>query len=222
MKTKLSWLEVVLLAAPLAVLAIYWNELPARVPMHWNLRGEIDAWGPKIPGLFILPLTALGVTAFMRFLPSIDPKLRPTPGQEGRMPAVLPIIRLALLALFDAIFAVQIAVSLGRNVAGGRIMTTCLLVFLVIVGNFLGTLRPNYFAGIRTPWTLENPETWRATHRLGGRLMFFGGLILLIVQFFLSADVFGWLFAGAMFSLVVWVIFYSWHHSRLHAPTRPI
>ncbi len=158
----------------------------------------------------------------MRFLPAIDPKLRRTFGDEGRMPAVLPIIRLAALALFDAIFAVQIAVSLGRNVAGGRIMMTCLLVFLVILGNFLSNLRPNYFAGIRTPWTLENPETWRATHRLGGRLMFFGSLILLIVQFFLRAEVFGWLFFGAIFSLVVWVIFYSWHHSRLHASTQSI
>lgn len=222
MKTKLSRLEMILLGAPFVVLAIYWRDLPARVPLHWNLRGEIDLWGSKIPGLFIVPLSALGATVLLRFLPAIDPKLQRTPGQDGRMPTVLPIIRLALLALCNAIFALQIAVSLGWEVAGGRIMMTCLLVFFVILGNFLGNLRPNYFAGIRTPWTLENPATWRATHRLGGRLMFFGGLLLLLVQFFLSAEVFGRLFAGAILSLVIWVIFYSWHHARLHAPTRSI
>ncbi len=47
MKTKLSWLETVLLAAPFVVLAIYWNDLPARVPMHWNFRGQIDGWSSE-------------------------------------------------------------------------------------------------------------------------------------------------------------------------------
>ena len=73
MKTKLSWLETVLLAAPFVVLAIYWNDLPARVPMHWNFRGQIDGWATKTPGIFIIPLTALGVTALLRILPGSIP-----------------------------------------------------------------------------------------------------------------------------------------------------
>ncbi|MBA3544311.1 MAG: SdpI family protein [Chthoniobacterales bacterium] len=217
---KLRWLEVILLAAPFAVLAIYWNELPARVPMHWNLRGEIDAWGAKGIGLFLLPLISLGVTALLLYLPRIDPKLRAASGHEGRMPAILPIIRLTSIVLLDAIFAVQIAVSLGWKINSGQVLMSCLLVFLVVLGNYLGSLRPNYFAGIRTPWTLENPETWRATHRQGGRLMFFGGLILLGAQFFLSQETFGLLFTISISLLVVWVIFYSWHHSRTHASPR--
>ena len=96
---------------------------------------------------------------------------------------------------------------------------TCLLVFFVVLGNYLGNLRPNYFVGIRTPWTLENPETWRATHRLGGRLMFFGALILLVAQFFLSESVFGLLFVVSILSLAAWGFVYSWHHCRTHAAT---
>ena len=115
MKTKLSWLETVLLTAPFVVLAIYWNDLPARVPIHWNFRGQIDGWAAKTPGIFIIPLTALGVTALLRVLPWFDPRLRRTLGDESLMPAILPIIRLAVLLLLDTIFFVQIAVSLGRN-----------------------------------------------------------------------------------------------------------
>ena len=51
MKTKPSWLETVLLTAPFVVLAIYWNDLPARVPIHWNFRGLIDGWATKTPGI---------------------------------------------------------------------------------------------------------------------------------------------------------------------------
>lgn len=220
MKTKLNWLEVVLLAAPFLALAIYWQDLPAQVPTHWNFRGEIDGWADKTPGILIIPLAALGLTALLRILPWFDPKLRRTPGHESLMPVVLPIVRIASLALLDTIFFVQMATSLGHNVPSSRILMTCLLVFFIIMGNYLGNLRPNYFVGIRTPWTLENPETWRATHRLGGRLMFFGALILLVVQLFVSESLFGLLCVGSILSLVVWGFVYSWHHCRTHVATR--
>ena len=117
MKTKLFWLEIILLAAPFVALSIYWNDLPARVPTHWDFRGQIDGWGAKTPGIFIIPLTALGLTALLRILPWFDPKLRQTSSEESLMPAVLPIVRIACLGLLDTIFSVQIATSLGRNVA---------------------------------------------------------------------------------------------------------
>ena len=220
MKTKLSWLEVVLLAAPFVALAIYWNELPARVPMHWNFRGQIDGWSAKTPGIFLIPLTALGMTALLHILPWFDPRLRRTSGDESLMPAILPIVRIATLGLLNMIFFVQVATSLGRNVPGGRIITTSVLVFFVILGNYLGNVRPNYFVGIRTPWTLENPETWRATHRLGGRLMFFGALILLGAQCLLAEGPFAWLLVASILSLVAWGFIYSWHHCRTHGATR--
>ena len=107
MKTKLTWLEVVLLAAPFIALAIYWNDLPARVPIRWDFRGQINGWANKTPGMLIIPLIALGVTALLYILPHFDPKLRRTPGEETRMPLVLPIVRIALLLLLVTIFFVR-------------------------------------------------------------------------------------------------------------------
>jgi uncharacterized membrane protein len=133
------------------------------------------------------------------------------------MLAVLPIIRLALLLAFDLIFATQIAVSFGARVDSGRIVISTILVFLVVASNFFGNLRPNYFVGIRTPWTLQNPETWRATHRAGGRLFFFTSLILLMCQFFVSTRTFTSISAGSLFLLVIWAFAYSWHHFQTHA-----
>jgi uncharacterized membrane protein len=216
MKTRLSWLEVILLAAPFVALAIYWNDLPARVPIHWDLRGQINGWAAKAPGMLIVPLTALGLSLLLRVLPWFDPKLHRSGNSEARMLTILPIVRIACLLLLDAIFFVQIATSLDQDLAGDRIIINCLLVFFVVLGNYLGNLRPNYFVGIRTPWTLENPETWRATHRLGGRLMFFGGLVLLVAQFFLSQSFFGALFVGSVLALAAWGFVYSWHHCRTH------
>ena len=168
MKTKLPWLENALLAAPFLVLAAFWTQLPARVPIHWNLQGEINGWASKPFGLLLLPLMSLAINTLLRFLPRLDPKLRGKLDKEDRMSTVLQIIRLALAGFCGAVFYAQMMAACGRPVAMGRITVASTLLLLAIMGNYLGNLRPNYFAGIRTPWTLESPATWRATHRLGG------------------------------------------------------
>jgi uncharacterized membrane protein len=218
MKNKLNWLESVLLLAPIVALVTLWKELPERVPMHWNLQGQINGWGSKA-SLLAMPLVSLATIALLHWLPRIDPKLRAADGGQGRMQNALQILRLALAAFFGAIFAMQLAACLGRAVPISRLMPTTLLLFLAVIGNYLSNLRPNYFAGIRTPWTLESPETWRATHRLGGHLLFFGSLILLLLQFFLSKSVFAPLFLTSMTSYAVWAVWYSWHHFRTHGAT---
>src|SRR5438105_2222634 len=103
MKNKLNWLEAALLLAPFVVLAALWNKLPARFPMHWNFRGEIDRWSSNPIEIFILPLTAVAVIALLRVLPWLDPKLRRTLQENDRMHAVLQILRLTFLLFFTAI-----------------------------------------------------------------------------------------------------------------------
>jgi uncharacterized membrane protein len=216
MKSKLSWLEGILLLAPFLLLALYWNSLPARVPAQWNFHGEINRWDTKMPGLLVAPLMGLAMAVFLRALPRFDPRLRRTLDEGGRMHAVLQIIRIALLGLFDLILYVQIATSLGWKIDAPRILVASVLILFAVMGNYLGNLRPNYFAGIRTPWTLGNPETWRATHRIGGRLLFFGALALLVLQFFLSNETFSRIFIPSILLFALWGILYSWHHSRTH------
>jgi uncharacterized membrane protein len=198
-----------------------WDKLPARVPIHWNLRGQIDGWASKPFGMLVLPVMSLGIIALLHVLPRFDPKLRRSGGAHGRMQSVLGILRLVLAVFFLALFCLQVAAALGHTVAVGRIMPAATLLLLAIIGNYLSTLRPNYFAGIRTPWTLESPATWRATHRLGGRLTFYGSLLLLLVQFFVSESTFGILFVTSVVLLVVWAFWYSWHHFHTQG-TRPL
>jgi uncharacterized membrane protein len=220
MKNKANWLEAALLLAPFVVIATLWNKLPARLPIHWNLRGEVDGWASsKSFEIFLLPLIAVAVVALLHSLPRLDPKLRAMLHESERMRAAVQIIGLALAAFFTAMFSIQIATALDYPIASGRAMNWCTLVLFAIIGNYLGNLRPNYFVGIRTPWTLESAATWRATHRLGGRLMFFGALLLLAVEFFLSESAFVILFVTMILLLLAWSFLYSWHHFRTHGAT---
>ena len=46
-----------------AAAAIVWPGAPARVPMHWDVGGQVDRYGGKFEGLLGLPLLALGLFA---------------------------------------------------------------------------------------------------------------------------------------------------------------
>ncbi len=219
MRDKLHWLLLALLIAPLIALVVLWNQIPDRVPVHWNLRGEIDGWAPKTIGLLITPLIGLLTVALCQTLCWLDPKLRMNQ-KTDRMNKVLQILRVTFAAFFDAIFAIQLVVALGSKIAAARVIVWCILLLFAVLGNYLPNLRPNYFIGIRTPWTLENAETWRATHRLGGKLMFFGSLLLLVLDLFFGRSLFDSLFLTFIALLVVWSFVYSWYHFRSHVGTR--
>src|SRR3954462_731600 len=54
--------------------ALAWNAVPDRVPVHWNLAGEVDRYGGKVEGLLLLPVLALGLYVLFIFLPRLDPR----------------------------------------------------------------------------------------------------------------------------------------------------
>lgn len=56
----------------------------------------------------------------------------------------------------------------------------------VILGNYMKTIKTNYFIGIRTPWTLENDIVWKKTHKLAGKYWFIGGLLVILLGFILE------------------------------------
>jgi uncharacterized membrane protein len=102
------------------------------------------------------------------------------------------------------------AVAAGIPVDMNRTITNAMLILFMILGNFMGNLRPNYFAGIRTPWTLDDPEIWRATHRIGARILFYGCLALLLTQWLLSSDQFLYVSLGCLLGCSIWSIAYSY------------
>jgi uncharacterized membrane protein len=71
-------------------------------------------------------------------------------------------------------------------------------------------IKPNYFAGLRLPWTLNNEENWRLTHRLAGKLWFTTGILLLILAFLLPASWLVFVFMGMVFVTVIVPVLYSY------------
>jgi len=161
------------------VLGIYvYPMLPDQVPTHWNFNGEIDGYSSKTFGAIGLPLIILGTYILFLVLPIIDPKKE----NYQKFTRTYLILKYVLVIFFFLLYIATIGVSLGYPVNINRIVPMGIAILFLLLGNYLSTVRHNYFMGIRTPWTLANEQVWTKTHRIGGKLWVFSGMIGLIAQ----------------------------------------
>lgn len=179
MKTNSLSVEVLmigLLLAPFAYLALIWNQLPAEIATHYDLRGHADGWMKKETAMLVMG----GLSAFLywllRYLPQIDPKGRLQSSNYQKLRFVIGV--------FFAGITAGMWYMADHPVEKQYLLTPLLaLVGLLLagMGNYMTTIKPNWFVGIRTPWTLQIDTVWRRTHRLGGWLMVAGGLLIVVL-----------------------------------------
>ena len=202
---KREWLQILILAVPFIAAALVWDQLPDRVPNHWNIRGEVDGYAGKIFGTLFLPILTIGMMILFAFIPRLDPKCRNYDDEtKASIARVFRICRLAI-SLFMTVLALTIlAFALHWHVNVCRVIVAGLGMLFIVMGNSMGKLRPNYFAGFRTPWTLESKTVWLKTHRLGGFLMVLSGLLLIVEDGFLT---FFQIFFAGLIPLIVLVGF---------------
>lgn len=183
---KIEWKKEIpmLLTLILAVLATAWlyPSLPERLPIHWNIQGQIDGWLDKSwPAALWMPLLCLVLYLLMLFVPFLDPRRE----RYGEFLRPYRRIRLGLTVYFLFIAGVVLSAASNPEWPVDRIIASSVGLLLVVIGNFLGKIRSNWFVGIRFPWTLENEEVWNRTHRLGGRLFVLIGFLTLLAGLFL-------------------------------------
>src|SRR5690554_1751562 len=173
LKKELPLIGIVLL--PFIYLAYIWNQLPEKVPMHWDIKGDIDRYGDKIELLLIPFLLPVLVYVIFLVVPKIDPKKK-----LHKMGNKLQNLKV-LMTIFMSVLALFIIYSAKNNTFTNPNYILLLIgVLYIILGNYFKTIKANYFIGIRTPWTLESETVWKETHNLGGKMWFVGGILVVL------------------------------------------
>jgi uncharacterized membrane protein len=206
---KTDWrieLALLLLVAAMFVAAlIVWPTAPSEIPVHWNASGDVDRYGGKFEGLFLLPLIALGIYLLMRYLPRIDPGR----ANYARFGGAYTAIRTGVLVLMAGIYGMVIAWVVKVPVDVSRAVPVAVGALFVLFGAVLGQVKPNWFVGIRTPWTLSSTESWARTHRLGGWLFVALGVLFAVTGVFKLGS-FGFVVIGAAIAAVAVLVVYSY------------
>ena len=172
---------IIIIAIQILIALITYPFLPEKVPSHWNISGQVDSSMPKLISAILWP----GITIVMYFLLRRLIAAGPQFGRTNQRTSLEFVDRLlpALALLFLAIQLITIATALHFVVNVPFIISLLLSLLFIYIGNFLGKLRRNYWAGIRTPWTLASDVVWERTHRLGGWLFVAAGLVGVFTSF---------------------------------------
>jgi uncharacterized membrane protein len=182
MKNSLKHLLMVFIALiPFGWLMYAWPQIPEIVPTHFGTNGP-DAWGSKssLYGLAaVLSGTSIGVYFLLQFIHKIDPKRA---NKDSAAAFNKLAVGMILFLMILNMLCLQMSAFNRHWEAGLFALIGLLFAFL---GNVMHSLKPNYLAGIRLPWTLNSDDNWRQTHRLAGKLWFVGGLFLAVVPFLL-------------------------------------
>jgi len=168
------WFGLVIAAVAAGVSIWAYPQLPPTVATHWNLRGTADGFSSRAVAISIIPVVILLMTGLFNVLPRLDPRHE----NYSRFIGTYWLIANAVIVFMLVAHGMIIATGLGYSVRIDRLMPIGVGVLFIVLGNYLTRVEPNWFVGIRTPWTLSSDTVWRKTHRTGGWLMVIGGLVV--------------------------------------------
>lgn len=194
---KLLVLQVLMIAASIAMAVYYYPLLPSRMPIHWNVRGMVDNWAPKAQAVWMMPVITLLLFAGFFLVPKLDPKKDKYRLFAGEW----QIIRTAFVGFFTYMQFVTIRASLfpGTNIM--PLMFVGLGALFILLGNYLSKIRQNYFLGIKVPWTLSSEDNWNKTHRYASWTFVMAGVITLAEAYFI------WFAAPVIFGVIMLAAF---------------
>ncbi|PWK14908.1 SdpI family protein [Tumebacillus permanentifrigoris] len=202
MKSQMKWGVTDIMLAVIGLLpfgygVLVYDRLPETMATHFGMQGEADGWQGKGSFLALMALLTLGLPMLMKVTRRIDPRSE----NYEKFEHVYDIFRLGITLILSAAMGATIFFNLGYAFSMQMFALVGLGLFFIVIGNYMGQVRYNYFIGIKTPWTLADEEVWRRTHRASGPLIVVTGLVSVIAAFLpnvVAAWVFGTVFAGSM------------------------
>jgi uncharacterized membrane protein len=153
--------------------ALLYPRLPQTIPIHWNIHGQVDGFGDKSIGLFIMPAMMVLLLGLFHALPWLSPRRFAIDEFRSTWLFVMVLV----IALLGYIHAMMLWTLWRGPIDIMRAFTAGLFIFFALCGNVLGRVKRNFYIGVRTPWTLASERVWTDTHRMAARLMVVSGVI---------------------------------------------
>lgn len=192
------WLPPVLIVVAAVASLLTYGRLPALVDLRLEGMLPIDVSEPARPAprwlvLSLMPALALLLWAAFRAAPTAAgqrvgrglfrraPDAVTSPEQFARFRPTYDAIVLGVVMLLLGFHAAIIAAALGNPGVASRIVPAVLGGCLILMGNVMPRLRPNWVAGLRTKRILEDPQLWRTTHRAFGTAFVVSGFLTIVV-----------------------------------------
>ena len=193
----------IIILLPLVWMCINYNSIPEQVPIHFNIKGEIDAYGPKA-SVLLLPI----VMFIVQWAIAIEAHFR-----EKKQVFKAPYLQ--IMSWTCAAVSVVVSICIWNAIFGNmftaqRALILCAGITFIITGNLMPKLQKNRLAGLRIKWTLEDSDIWFKTHRLAGKFAIIGGLAILPLALIKSAAIAYPIMAAILLAIILVPVGYSY------------
>ena len=184
---------------PIIAGVMLWDKLPAELPIHWDISGNVDGYASRTFVVFLFPLILTALHWLTIFVTSTDPK------RQNHSDKMMIVVYWLVPALSIVISLACYATALGMDIMMDALVPALMGVTFIVIGNYLPKCKQSHTVGIRLPWTLNSEENWNKTHRLGGYTMVVGGIVIFATAFI---GIF-WLFMVITAVMIIIPIAYS-------------
>ncbi|HOX21207.1 MAG TPA: SdpI family protein, partial [Gemmatimonadales bacterium] len=181
-------------------------QLPDKVATHWGLDGQPDGWSSARFGALLLPGVMVLLSALFAVLPSIDP-LKKNYTFHG---SVYFLFVNVIVAFMGVVHLLVLGSALGWPVDMRRVLPILIGALFVFIGRLLPRIQPNWFMGIRTPWTLSSEQVWRKTHAVGATCFTAAGVGIMLIGLFAPGGMATKLMLAAILIGAFWPVVYSY------------
>ena len=185
-RDKVLWGALAALCLASAAAYVLWAlpAMPETVPTHWGVDGTADGWDSKGSTIFMGALMPLLMLALLFAVPHFDPR-----GTSfNRFKGIYQGFSAAFTVFMIVAAWLTPATALGLVPESGSFVSTLVFGFfgllLVGLGVAMPHIEPNYTFGVRIPWTLNDSDNWRRTHRFAGPVFVVMGAVMLVAAFF--------------------------------------
>lgn len=196
---------------PFIMVSLVYQKLPDLVPMQWQ-GGKGVRYDEKWQ-LFIIAAVCLAMGIFMPLLAKIDPRRK---NYEKFYPVYENFI-----IVVEIFMSLMMAITISESFYPGRIpvarvVSGCVGLLFVFLGNLMPKVKSNFFTGVKTPWALSSETVWNKTQRLGGKLFFFAGLLMVIGALFVPIGLMPYIVGGLLGVIVLLptVMSYVWYQKE--------
>ena len=200
-----KWIPALLVIAATVASIVMYPQLPERMPTHWSMSGEVNGWSSRLFGAWLVPVMMAVIWIVMRALPHIDPRRENYEKFRGLYETLIVLTLVFMLGVHIMI----LAKSVGSNIDVGRYALSAVGLFFVAIGFMLPKAHPNWFVGIRTPWTLTSDLSWERTHRIGGPLFIIAGALTTVTGL-ISPSLTVWVLLASMLPVTIFLFVYSY------------
>ena len=200
-----KWIPLVLTAAAVVVSIVAYPHLPERMPTHWNMAGEVDGWSSRLWGAWLMPLVMALMWFILRAIPHIDPRR----ANYEKFSGMYDLLVILIIGFMLMAHVIVLLAATGTPIRVDAVLMAAVGVFIAIMGLLIPRSHPNWFIGIRTPWTLTSDLSWERTHKLGGALFVALGVLMVLSTFF-APQIAIWVLVAAAIGITVFLFAYSY------------